>query len=232
MTIDASSLTASTSSSSPDATTLSFRPFANLDLTEDQRTQIRSIFKSAKSQGLSATQIQSQIDSVLTSSQLATLKSDQSAQSSSSTQGAGNGPSAGGNPFSDPNGPFANLNLSSSQQSQIQQIISSGQQSGESLSQINAQISAVLTPTQQTAFATDLQNLPQPGGSQSSSSGSSNASTSNSGIDLTATQQDQIEQLLQNAETSGTSVSDTISQVFSLLTSSQKSALSNLSQNG
>jgi Spy/CpxP family protein refolding chaperone len=226
MSIDLSSITASTSSSSPD-TTLSFRPYANLDLTEDQRTQIRSIYKNAKSQNLSQSQIQSQIDSVLTSSQLATLKSDQAAQSS------GSGSQSGGNPFTDPNGPFANLDLSSSQQSQIQQIISSGQQNGESLSQINAQISAVLTPTQQATFTADLQNLPQPGGSQSSSStSSSSAGTSNSGIDLTGTQQQQIEQLLQNAESSGTSISDTLSQVFSLLTSTQKAALSNLSQNG
>jgi hypothetical protein len=36
--------------------------FANLNLTEDQRTKIRSIVQSAKSQGTSQTDVQSQIN--------------------------------------------------------------------------------------------------------------------------------------------------------------------------
>jgi Spy/CpxP family protein refolding chaperone len=63
----------------------SLRPFANLDLSEDQRTQIRSILQQAKSQGLSQTDVQNQIDGVLTPDQQTTLQSDvQNARSASS----------------------------------------------------------------------------------------------------------------------------------------------------
>jgi Spy/CpxP family protein refolding chaperone len=54
----------------------SLRPFANLNLTEDQRTKIRSILQSAKSQGTSQTDVQSQINAVLTAAQQQTLQSN------------------------------------------------------------------------------------------------------------------------------------------------------------
>ncbi len=67
------------------ATSSSLRPFANLNLTEDQRTKLRSILQNAKSQGTSQSDVQQQIDSVLTPDQQATLKSDvQNAQSARS----------------------------------------------------------------------------------------------------------------------------------------------------
>jgi Spy/CpxP family protein refolding chaperone len=47
----------------------SLRPFANLNLTEDQRTKIRSILQSAKSQGTSQTDVQSQTKAILTPAQ-------------------------------------------------------------------------------------------------------------------------------------------------------------------
>lgn len=63
----------------------SLRPFANLNLTEDQRTKLRSILQNAKSQGTSQSDVQQQIDGVLTPDQQATLKSDvQNAQSARS----------------------------------------------------------------------------------------------------------------------------------------------------
>jgi Spy/CpxP family protein refolding chaperone len=52
------------------------RPFANLDLTAGQRTQIRSILSNAKSQGTSESQVQSQINAVLTPQQQQTLQTD------------------------------------------------------------------------------------------------------------------------------------------------------------
>jgi Spy/CpxP family protein refolding chaperone len=58
------------------STTTSLRGFANLDLTEDQRTQLRAIFKTAKTEGLSQDQVQSQIDNVLTPAQQQTLQTD------------------------------------------------------------------------------------------------------------------------------------------------------------
>lgn len=52
------------------------RPFANLDLTAGQRTQIRSILSNAKSAGTSESQVQSQINAVLTPQQQQTLQTD------------------------------------------------------------------------------------------------------------------------------------------------------------
>jgi len=71
------------SGQSTDAST-SLRPFANLDLSQQQRSQIRSILSNAKSQGLSESQVQSQINGVLSPQQQQTLQTDQQHQ-------AGNG---------------------------------------------------------------------------------------------------------------------------------------------
>ncbi len=54
----------------------SLLPFANLNLSSDQRTQVRSILSNAKSQGTSEAQVQSQIAAVLTPQQQQTLQSD------------------------------------------------------------------------------------------------------------------------------------------------------------
>ena len=54
----------------------SMRPFANLNLSSDQRRQVRSILSNAKSQGTSEAQVQSQIAAVLTPQQQQTLQSD------------------------------------------------------------------------------------------------------------------------------------------------------------
>jgi Spy/CpxP family protein refolding chaperone len=148
-------------------TTSTLRPFANLDLTEQQRTKIRAIFQQAKSQGLSQTQVQQQINAVLTPAQQTTLQNDISQFQSQQSGTAGTSSSTSStptppNPFTDPNGPFANLNLSSSQQSQIAQIFQTALSQGLSPTQINGQINAVLTTSQQATFKTDLQNLPAP----------------------------------------------------------------------
>jgi len=57
----------------------SLQPFANLDLTESQRTQLRSIFQNAKQNGTSPSQVQQQVNAVLTPQQQQTLQSDQAA---------------------------------------------------------------------------------------------------------------------------------------------------------
>jgi hypothetical protein len=54
----------------------SLQPFANLDLTATQRTQLRSIFTSAKQNGSSQADVQKQVDAVLTPAQQQTLASD------------------------------------------------------------------------------------------------------------------------------------------------------------
>lgn len=66
-------------------TSTSLRPFANLNLTEDQRTKIRSILQTARSNGTSKTDVQNQILAVLTPSQQATFQTNvQNAQSAGS----------------------------------------------------------------------------------------------------------------------------------------------------
>ena len=52
------------------------RPFANLDLTEDQRSKIRSILQTAKSQGTAPADVQKEVSAVLTPAQQATFASD------------------------------------------------------------------------------------------------------------------------------------------------------------
>jgi Spy/CpxP family protein refolding chaperone len=63
-------------------------------------------------------------------------------------------------PFADPNGPFANLNLTTEQQQQIQQIFSQNPpSSGQTPSQLFQQVESVLTPQQQATLKTDLETL-------------------------------------------------------------------------
>jgi len=54
----------------------SLQPFANLDLTEAQRTQLRSIFTSAKQNGTSQAEVQTEVNAALTPAQQQTLASD------------------------------------------------------------------------------------------------------------------------------------------------------------
>jgi len=212
-------------------TTSSLRPFANLDLTEAQRTQIRAIFQQAKTQGLSQTQIQQQINAVLTPAQQTTLQNDISqfqSQQNANTTGNATGTSSSSstsqtppNPFSDPNGPFANLDLTTSQQSQIAQILQSGISQGSSPTQINSQISAILTTSQQTTFQSDLKNLPQGGPPSGTNSDPLDDLT------LTTTQQSQIDQILQQAQSGTITQAQALAQITNLLTPAQQSLLQN-----
>jgi Spy/CpxP family protein refolding chaperone len=216
-----SSLASSLYATVATTTSNSLRPFANLNLTEAQRTQIRSIFQQAKSQGLSQSQIQQEINAVLTPDQQAQLQTDiqqfQSQQSSSSSQQQGPP-----NPFADPNGPFANLNLSSSQQSQIASILQSARSQGLSPSQINSQISAVLTTSQQSTFQTDLQNLPSP---PQGGPGAQQGGDPLSNLSLTSSQKTQIDQILQQVQSGTITQSQALAQITSLLTPAQQTAL-------
>jgi Spy/CpxP family protein refolding chaperone len=125
------------------SSTTSLQPFANLNLTEDQRTQLRSIFKNAKSQGLSESEIQSQVAQVLTPEQQASLQADLQSAQSAQSQSQSN--------------PFANLNLTQAQQTQIAQILQNAQSQGTSPSAVQSQINAVLTPAQQQTLQADVQ---------------------------------------------------------------------------
>jgi len=54
----------------------SLQPFSNLNLTEAQRTQLRSVFTAAKQNGTSKADVQSQVNAVLTPAQQQTLAAD------------------------------------------------------------------------------------------------------------------------------------------------------------
>ena len=202
----------------------SLRPFANLNLTEQQRQQIRQIFQTAKSQGTSQSDVQSQIKGVLTTAQQQQLQTDLQSQA---TSGQGqNGQNA-------PANPFANLGLTSSQQAQIQQIFQNAQSQGTSQSDLQSQIDAVLTPAQQQQLQANLQL-----GAGSASSGSTNLTNQTlppvfANLNLTATQQSQIQQILQGAQSQGSSQTDLQSQTNAILTPAQQQQLqANLQQFG
>jgi Spy/CpxP family protein refolding chaperone len=138
------------------------------------------------------------------------------------------------NPFADPNGPFANLDLTAAQQQQIAQIFSqgsgqssgSGGQSGQSLSQLLGQVNALLTPQQQQTLQSDLKSLRQE--HHHHSGDSSGGSNPLSELDLTTSQQTEIGQIIQAAQTSGSSASDTLNQIDGVLTPTQQQSLISL----
>jgi hypothetical protein len=80
--------------------------------------------------------------------------------------------------------PFANLNLTTGEQSQIAAILRSSQ--GQSFAQIANNISGILTPTQKQTFASDLQSMESSGGHHHhhhGSGGSGSSTTIDSGTD-------------------------------------------------
>jgi Spy/CpxP family protein refolding chaperone len=62
-------------------------------------------------------------------------------------------------PFTNLNGPFANLNLTSDQQNQISGILTAAKSQGLSVSAVTSQIDQVLTPAQRQTFQSDLQQV-------------------------------------------------------------------------
>lgn len=157
----------------------SLRPFSNLNLTEDQRTKIRSILQTAKSQGTSQSDVQSQVNAVLSPSQQQTLQSNlqQIAASSSSSQ----------QQTASPSSLFANLNLTSSQQQQIQSILQTAHANGNSTSDVQSQIMAVLTPSQQSTFQSNVQNAQSAGSGRHHHHGGGGGATSTTDGTLSAT---------------------------------------------
>ncbi|HEX3467378.1 MAG TPA: hypothetical protein VHT05_04800 [Candidatus Elarobacter sp.] len=72
-------VSASLGAAQGDAST-GLRAFANLDLTSDQRSQIRQILTTARSTGTSDAQVQTQINAVLTPQQQQQLQANQQQQ--------------------------------------------------------------------------------------------------------------------------------------------------------
>ena len=130
-------------------------------------------------------------------------------------------------PFADPNGPFANLNLTAQQQQQIQQIFSQNSNSGtQTPTQLFSQVESVLTPQQQQTLQSDLETLKSH--HHHHDDGSANSSNPLSQLDLTSSQQSQISQILQSAQTNGTSSNGVLSQIDNVLTPSQQQQLASL----
>lgn len=141
-------------------------PLANLDLSSTQQQQIQNIFSEAQSQGLNPSQVQSQINAVLTPQQQQQLQSD--IQQFKSQHHHGNdGPNV--------DSLAQQLNLTSAQQDQINQLVQSAQANGTSPSTLLSEINGVLTSSQQSQLA---QLLSTPAYTSSGSSNSSATSPS------------------------------------------------------
>jgi Spy/CpxP family protein refolding chaperone len=129
-------------------------------------------------------------------------------------------------PFSDPNGPFSNLNLTAQQQQQIAQLFSqNSDSSSQTPTQLFDQIENVLTPQQQQTLKSDLETL---GSHHHHHHGGSGSSDPLSQLDLTSDQQTQIQGILSSAQTNGTSPSSVLSQINGVLTTAQQQQLASL----
>ncbi len=140
-------------------------------------------------------------------------------------------------PFANPNGLFANLNLTTDQQNQVSGILAAAKNQGLSVSAVTSQIDQVLTPAQQQTFQSDLQQVQShKGGHHHHHHGGSSAAGESSNLlgqlDLTGDQQNQIASILQNAQANGSSPSDVLSQIDNVLTESQQTQLANLLSTG
>ncbi|MDB5041436.1 MAG: hypothetical protein JWN27_2162 [Candidatus Eremiobacteraeota bacterium] len=176
--IDASSLLSSQYSSSTTGGTGGMRQFAGLNLTEQQRTQMRSILQNAKSQGTSQADVQKQLEQVLTPTQQAQFSASQAAQTSQSTQSSQATPPL-----------FANLNLTADQQTKIDAIIADAKTNGTSSTDVKSQIDAVLTDSQKTQLASNVQNARASGSGHHrhhGGGGGTDATSSTTSADTTA----------------------------------------------
>ena len=138
--------------------------------------------------------------------------------------------------------PFSNLNLTSTQQQQVQQVIQDLQSGTIAPSLAQSQINAILTPQQQQTLQTDLQQIKgahhhhHGGGHHHHSSSTSTASSSASPLsqlDLTDSQETEIDGIVQAAQAGGTSPTDILRKINGILTTSQQQKLASLlSANG
>jgi Spy/CpxP family protein refolding chaperone len=132
------------------------------------------------------------------------------------------------NPFADPNGPFANLNLTTQQQQQIQQLFSQNSNSStQTPTQVFSQVESVLTPQQQQTLQSDLETLKSHHHHHQGASGA-NSTNPLSQLNLSSAQQTQIGQILQSAQTNGSSSSDVLGQIDNVLTPDQQQQLVSL----
>lgn len=108
-------------------------------------------------------------------------------------------------------GPFSDLNLSATQQSQVQSILQTAKSQGESLSQVQSQIQSVLTPAQQQTLQTDQANHKHHSGHHHHGGGESTTTTDASSSNL-ATVNGQTAADLQNQVAAGVSIAQSQTQ--------------------
>ena len=131
---------------------------------------------------------------------------------------------------------FSNLNLTSSQEQQIDAILGQLQSGTITPDEARSQIAAILTPQQQQTLQSDAASAQSShhhhhhhASDASGESGASDDSASPfSQLNLTTSQQTQINQLVANAQSNNTSPSDLLDQIDDVLTDSQKTELANL----
>lgn len=214
--------------------------YSNLGLSESQRTQIRSIVRSAQSDGLTQAQVQQQIESVLTPAQQSQLQSESGTSSSSSTTSSSSSSLTTGSSQTTATNPFANLNLTSSEEGQIEQLLQNAGSSGISLSQFTSDLSSILTTSQQSTFQSDVQSVLQQFNAAANSQAQTNSGPPNpfndpngpfANLNLTTSQQTQIQNILQNAQSQGLSPDQVNSQIEGVLTTSQQSTFASDLQN-
>ncbi|HXP93915.1 MAG TPA: hypothetical protein VN905_10640 [Candidatus Binatia bacterium] len=135
------------------------------------------------------------------------------------------------NPFLDPNGPFANLSLTSQQRQQIRQIFSQNQNTigtPQSVRQLLDAVDAVLTPLQQRTLQSDLQTLRAQRFRDGIGVGSSSSNNALAQLNLSSAQQSQISQIFQSAQAGGASSRDILRQIDRVLTAAQQQQLASL----
>jgi Spy/CpxP family protein refolding chaperone len=197
--IDASSLLSSQYSNSTTGGTGGMRQFAGLNLTEQQRTQMRSILQNAKSQGTSQADVQQQLEQVLTPTQQAQFSASQATQTSQTSQSTQSTPPL-----------FANLNLTADQQTKIDTILANAKTNGTSSTDVKSQIDAVLTDSQKTQLASNVQNARASGSGHHrhhGGGGGTDATSSTSAASTTAS----------TTSTSGVTATDMQNQVLAAL---------------
>ena len=165
-TSDGTSSSTSDDSSTSSSSSATSDPFTNLDLTDSQKSQIQSILENAQTQGLSPSDVLTQIDAVLTTSQQSTLQSDlQSLQA------------LGAPPPPPPPPPSSSSGLTDDQKSQIETILQNAESAGTDTSTLAAQIEAVLDGTSSSSTSTVQNAQSSNSGLQSAGGGSSSSSS-------------------------------------------------------
>jgi hypothetical protein len=121
---------------------------------------------------------------------------------------------------------FANLNLTAAQNTQVQNILTTAKSQGESPSQVNSQVSSILSPTQQATFQSDLQQAK--GGHHHHHGGGGSSTSATSGLDSTT---DALGVSNSATDPDSTTGADALDNLFGAITGSSTSTQAGQSTN-